>query len=614
MALMTSARSRMHIIIWAFLAIFILSMTIGGLVGGANIIDQIFGRINPSTAIGVVNGEIIDPNSFDRLVSSRINQIRTSGQSINDQQLSQARSQVWNDLVRDLIVQQNIEKMGISASEEEVLYHLRNNPPSFLQNNPNFQTDGQFDPVKYEEAINNPEGDEWLSIEQWMKNTYIPSYKLQQLIYATATITENEIRREYINRNLNYTVDLIHVTDRFLDKKAFEPSEEEILAFYNENIDDHQRGETRNIRLASWKKNPSTADTTDVLESANELIDKIKNGEDFSALANEYTEDPSNEVSPDSGKGGSLGWFGKGQMVPAFEEAAFNAKKGDLVGPVLSSFGYHIIKVYDKKDDKDEEQVLASHILLKIEMTPRTLDSYRGKARIFSYDGKDFGFDAATDTHDVKVTTMGNVGEKSVFILTVGMMPGALQYLFQASVGDVSDPLENDNFLAVFTVDSVIAPGSKPFEDVKGILNLQMTRERTTKETELIAADFRKRIDEGVSFDTLIAQNENLENALNDKKTLNRGFTSIGRSNFVTGAILNAHAGDVLGALKTSRGYALINVLEVQEFDSSAYEVQKDGLRNTLQRQKRNTVYNDWLDAKKEEAEIVDNREFWGYR
>ena len=66
------------------------------------------------------------------------------------------------------------------------------------------------------------------------------------------------------------------------------------------------------------------------------------------------------------------------------------------------------------------------------------------------------------------------------------------------------------------------------------------------------------------------------------------------------------HAGDVLGPLKTSRGYALINVLEVQEFDSSAYEVQKDGLRNTLQRQKRNTVYNDWLDAKKEEAEIME--------
>ena len=89
---------------------------------------------------------------------------------------------------------------------------------------------------------------------------------------------------------------------------------------------------------------------------------------------------------------------------------------------------------------------------------------------------KDFGFDAATDTHDVKVTTMGNVGEKSVFILTVGMMPGALQYIFQASVGDVSDPLENDNFLAVFTVDTVIAPGSKPFEDVKEILKVEVRK------------------------------------------------------------------------------------------------------------------------------------------
>jgi len=239
MALMTSLRTRMHFVLWALLALFLLSMTVGGLVGGANIIDQIFGRVNPSTAIGIVNGEKIDPVYFSRNVGSRIDQIRSSGQSITDQQLSQARSQVWNDLVREIIVSQTIEEMGITASDEEVLYHLKNNPPSFLRSNPNFQTNGQFDPVKYEEAINNPEGDEWFTIEQWMKNTYIPSYKLQQLIFASTTVTEDEIHREFINRNINYTIDLIHVTDRIIDKTLLEPAEEEILAYYNENIDDY---------------------------------------------------------------------------------------------------------------------------------------------------------------------------------------------------------------------------------------------------------------------------------------------------------------------------------------------------------------------------------------
>ena len=198
MGLMTSMRTRMHVVLWALLALFLLSMTVGGLVGGANIIDQIFGRVNPSTAIGIVNGEKIDPVLFSRNVGSRIDQIRASGQPITDQQLSQARSQVWNDLIREIIVSQTIEEMGITASDEEVLYHLKNNPPSFLKSSPNFQTNGQFDPVKYEEAINNPEGDEWFSIEQWMKNTFIPSYKLQQLIFASATVTEDEIKREFI--------------------------------------------------------------------------------------------------------------------------------------------------------------------------------------------------------------------------------------------------------------------------------------------------------------------------------------------------------------------------------------------------------------------------------
>ena len=191
------------------------------------------------------------------------------------------------------------------------------------------------------------------------------------------------------------------------------------------------------------------------------------------------------------------------------------------------------------------------------------------------------------------------------------MMPSALQFIFNTSIGEVSDPLENDNFFAVFTVDSVLAPGAKPFDEVKDIIKLQMTRKRTKNETEIIAGEFRKRVDEGVPFDSLIARNENLEHAENDKKTLSRGFTSMGRGNFINGALLNAQAGELLGPIKTTRGYALIKILEVQGFDSTKFKIQKDGLRNTLQNQKRNTAYKDWLDVKTEEAKIIDNRKFY---
>jgi len=78
---------------------------------------------------------------------------------------------------------------------------------------------------------------------------------------------------------------------------------------------------------------------------AKEIFEKVKaTPADFEKLAKENSEDPSNKD-----QGGDLGFFGKGAMVPEFEKAAFEAKKGDLVGPVKTDFGYHIILVEDKK-------------------------------------------------------------------------------------------------------------------------------------------------------------------------------------------------------------------------------------------------------------------------
>ena len=122
-----------------------------------------------------------------------------------------------------------------------------------------------------------------------------------------------------------------------------------------ERIDDFYREEVRNLEVVSWEKKPSNEDSSRVLDECNEIIKELNNGSDFSELANIYTQDPGNQVSADSGRGGNLGWFGKGQMVKPFEEAAIIAQAGDIVGPVLSRFGYHIIKVNDRRNDNDKE-------------------------------------------------------------------------------------------------------------------------------------------------------------------------------------------------------------------------------------------------------------------
>jgi parvulin-like peptidyl-prolyl isomerase len=115
--------------------------------------------------------------------------------------------------------------------------------------------------------------------------------------------------------------------------------------------------------IAAYIAKHPELDTKQTRAKAEDVLKRVRAGEDFATLAKEFSTDPGSKD-----KGGDLGWFGHGQMIPEFEKAAFALQPGQVSDVVESQFGYHIIKVDEKrtetKDGKPEEQVHARHILI----------------------------------------------------------------------------------------------------------------------------------------------------------------------------------------------------------------------------------------------------------
>ena len=120
-----------------------------------------------------------------------------------------------------------------------------------------------------------------------------------------------------------------------------EPTEEEVQNFYEENkATQFTIPERRCIRHILF--------SPDDKEKAEEVKQEIEDGADFAEMAKEYSEDPGTK-----NEGGDLGCQPEGGFVPEFDKAAFDAKKGDIVGPVETDFGYHLIEVTDIKPEEE---------------------------------------------------------------------------------------------------------------------------------------------------------------------------------------------------------------------------------------------------------------------
>ena len=615
MGIITNMRNRMQVVMWTILVLFVTSMAIGGLVGGASIGD-IFGQQN-GNHVGSLNGKPILYENFNRLVNDEITRVQSqSGQDISDEDREYIRAVVWERMIQDLLIQEQIEENNIVVSDEEVLYQLKNNPPAFLQGSPAFQTAGNFDLEKYLDAILNPQDDEWRPIEQFMQEIYLPNYKLQQMVVNSASTSKQDVIDSYRSRFIDYKVEILHITDKSLEDNEFfdsmmegRPTDQELSELYDENIEDYQQSEMRYMKYIKWPIVSSSNDSLRTKLEAENLMYRINQGESFSTIANMYTEDPSNNMGEDAPKGGDLGWFNKGIMISEFDKAAFEAKKGDLIGPVLTNFGYHIININDKKTlDDGTEQVNASHILLTVSPGKDTESNLSDAASIFSLDAKESGFTQLADSLGMTVNDASGVQKESIFIQDIGVARDAVRFAFNSELGDISDVVSNDNFFLIFYLDSISEEKTMDFDEVKEELKTDYLVKTKEKNIENIALDISKDLNGAMTLADISNKNPEFEYIAEDTGNLVGSFESIGKSNYVSGALLNASVNDILGPFPTLRGQTFIKVLEIGEINQSDFEEKEESLKFSLIIQRQNLIWGNWLQALRDESDIEDYR------
>jgi len=501
-------------ILWLVIAAFIITIFYAWGKGGA--------ANNPSGILAWVDGEeILYRDYAQELYNLRLSVEQAMGGKSMDPAMEEKlglKRRALDNLIQRRMLANAAEEAGIAVSDAELSDAIRATPA--------FQEGGLFRKEFYDGFLRNRRMT--ADIFEASQRELLKSIHLSQLVRGSLAVSDDEVAEAYrqqaervraafcvlpatqLRNRVTITEDELiayhaaHAENYQAPAQAriaylvlrpedfaseVTPTDDELTAEYEDHLEDFEIPESVRARHILFRV-ASDADEAAVQAAekrAREVYQKAIAGEDFAALARENSEDTTASV------GGDLGEFRRGQMVPAFEEAAFATPVGEVAGPVRTSFGFHIIKVeaHNPGGLQPKEAVLEKLRERVVQRQAKTV----ALARASALQGQlADGVDPAQVAADAGLTWQ----EAGPFTAADAPLPQPLvEALFETPEGQVGRPVEADDRFYVFRALQRIAVRPESLDEARAAVESDLRGEKAKALAETTAEQWRVALDGG---------------------------------------------------------------------------------------------------------------------
>ena len=590
-----SAKYIWIIIVVLFVGGFLLAQT-SGLLGRA--------PVTSTTAVASVNGEDILATSWYQ-ASQNLEQQATqaNNQSVSLDERQRLEDQAFDQLVSDALLRQEFRHRGITVTDDEILQAARFSPPPQLMQSPDLQTDGQFDPAKYQRFLQSPLAKQeglLLQLEYYYR-TEIPKEKLFDQIASDVYISDEQLWRQWQDSHDSAQVSFVGFDPERIQDSAVRVSDDEIRSYYDTHKKLFERPGRAQVSIIIIPRVVTAADSAAVRAHALALRARILGGEKFEDVARAESAD-----SASAANGGALAPGGKGSFVAPFEAAAGALKPGEISQPVLTQFGYHIIRLDSRKADT----LTLRHILLRIQqsdtaaaLTDRRADSL---ARMAATTDQPAKFDSAARVLRIPALRAQAI-EGNPLTVDGRYIPSVGPWAFEgAKPGETSELFDAADGYYLARLDSITPGGTLSLDQAKQDIRTYLARQKKIDALVPQATNFAK-----------VAAASSLESAA---KLMNMDVVKTKPFTRVTGVPELAALPEAVGAafalplhvvsapIRASSGVVVERVDKRIPSSRAAFEAQKGVLREQVMQQLRQQRVRDFLANLREVAKIDDRR------